>query len=673
MIIAADEYDFSYLKQLGVQKRKRGNPRSRSGVRYKDIIMAFDIETTRLKDIEQSIMYIWQFQIGKETTVIGRTWDEFIRFVHHLQECCGDKEWFVIYVHNLAYEFQFLKGIYPFTSAEVFATDNRKVLKCSMLNCLEFRCSYFHSNMSLDVFLDKMHVEHPKLTLDYSAIRYPWTPLTDAEMAYCVNDVQGLVEALYTELELDGDTLYSVPLTSTGYVRRDAKKALRHTTPEYRQRQMPSWEVYVLLFEAFRGGNTHANRWYAGQILDNVFSIDRSSSYPEVLVNHMFPVGPWFEEPDCTFEKLCKILGKWGKALLMRLSFSNIELRDQFDGCPYLSRDKCRDVRGGVFDNGRILKADYIETTLTDVDFQIVLDHYKFSDCCPIKVFYSRYGYLPPTFIDEVNRYYRLKTELKGNDDMDILYTKAKNKLNSLYGMCAQNPVKQSIIFDITSPEQFQIDESVSPQDLLLKANSKAYLNYAWGVWCTAWARYELQQGIDAAGPHFVYCDTDSVKATVELNMDAYNREKEHLADLNGGYAIDSKGERHCMGVWEVDGVYKRFSTLGAKKYVYTDMNDKLHITIAGVNKKKGAEELEENGGIEAFREGFIFSKGGGTEIVYNDFPQIPDLNIDGHMLHITSNAVIRDSTYTLGLTEEYRRIIESCEKLKYFKIKLKY
>ena len=122
-----------------------------------------------------------------------------------------------------------------------------------------------------------------------------------------------------------------------------------------------------------------------------------------------------------------------------------------------------------------------------------------------------------------------------------------------------------------------------------------------------------------------------------------------------------------------MDGIYKRFSTLGAKKYVYIDTDDKLHITIAGVDKKKGAAELMEHGGIEAFREGFVFRKGGGTEIVYNDNPQLPDLEIDGHKLHITSNAVIRESTYTLGLTEEYRRIIESCERLKYFKIKLKY
>lgn len=673
MIIAADQYDFTQLRRLAIQKRKKGNPRSRQGIRYKDIIMAFDIETTRLRDIEQSIMYIWQFQIGRDVTVIGRTWEEWERFSRRLAECCDEKEWFVIYVHNLSYEFQFLKGIYPFTAEEVFATDHRKVLKCSMYGHLEFRCSYFHSNMKLETFLDKMGVEHKKTTLDYDKIRYPWTPLDDKELEYCVNDVQGLVEALYIEFEHDQDNLYSVPFTSTGYVRRDAKKALRHTTLEYRKRQQPSFEVYQILREAFRGGNTHANRWYAGQILDNVYSIDRSSSYPEVLVNHQFPVGPWYEEEDCSYEKLCKIIGTWGKAVLMRIAFTNIRLADEFDGCPYLSRDKCRNIRDGEFDNGRILEASYLETSLTDIDYQIVLDHYIFDDCYPIKVYYSRYGYLPPTFIDEVNHYYEMKTQLKDVPGMEVLYTKSKNKLNSLYGMCAQDPVKFSMLYDADSPEQFVPDLSKTPEQLLMEAEKKPFLNYAWGVWCTAWARYELQQGIDAAGPYFVYCDTDSVKATRELKMEDYNAEKRRLAEINGGKAADPKGITHYMGEWEVDGVYKRFSTMGAKKYVYEDMNGKLHITIAGVDKKKGAEELLENGGIEAFKAGFVFRKGGGAEIVYNDRPAISEIEVDGHKMAITSNAVIRESTYTLGLTEEYRRIIEGCERLKYFKTKIEY
>lgn len=111
------------------------------------------------------------------------------------------------------------------------------------------------------------------------------------------------------------------------------------------------------------------------------------------------------------------------------------------------------------------------------------------------------------------------------------------------------------------------------------------------------------------------------------------------------------------MGVYELDGKYSQFATLGAKKYCYTDSKG-LHITIAGVSKRTGANELQQMGGIQAFQEGITFRAAGGTESVYNDHPDLPPLEIDGHRLEITSNVVIRDSTYTLGITEEYRYIL---------------
>ena len=104
---------------------------------------------------------------------------------------------------------------------------------------------------------------------------------------------------------------------------------------------------------------------------------------------------------------------------------------------------------------------------------------------------------------------------------------------------------------------------------------------------------------------------------------------------------------------------------MGAKKYAYTDDSGELHLTVAGVAKRKGAKEL---GKIENFKEGFIFADAGGTESVYNDNPEITTYYIDGHNLPITRNVVIRDSTYQLGLTAEYREILQKgkylCEKL---------
>ena len=68
--------------------------------------------------------------------------------------------------------------------------------------------------------------------------------------------------------------------------------------------------------------------------------------------------------------------------------------------------------------------------------------------------------------------------------------------------------------------------------------------------------------------------------------------------------------------------------------------------------------ELDEHGGIDAFREGFIFRKAGGVAAVYNDDPEPKQITVEGHPLSITPNAAIVNSEYTLGITGEYERIL---------------
>ena len=113
------------------------------------------------------------------------------------------------------------------------------------------------------------------------------------------------------------------------------------------------------------------------------------------------------------------------------------------------------------------------------------------------------------------------------------------------------------------------------------------------------------------------------------------------------------------MGVYEQEKTDQRFKTLGAKKYAF-EQDGKTYITVAGVNKRLGGKELERFGGLDAFNEGFIFREAGGMESVYNDEPY-GYVNIDGHELYVGTNVLLRDSTYSLGITDEYRRILEKC------------
>lgn len=609
-------------------------------------------------------MYIWQMQIGLNYTIIGRTWEEFFDLLNRLKEHLHDK-WLVIYDQNLSYEIQYLKGLYEFENDEVFCTDSRKVMKCSMFDCFEFRCSYYLTNMSLDAFLKQMHVENQKLSgleFDYSKIRYPWTELTDQELAYCINDVKGLVQALYKYLKANGDDLQTIPYTSTGFVRRDVRNAMATYNHQQLQDMLPNTKVYKLLRAAFRGGNTLSNRWYTGDIIENVRSVDITSSYPAVMLTCDFPMSKFYRIPKARISDLKTYLNRH-MPLLINIALYNVDLISTFKGAPYLSRDKCSNIIQGTYCNGRVLRAAYLETVITDIDFRIILSMYKWDAAEVMDLYYSSYKPLPEQFKKVIRKYYRTKTELKGVDmdsdpDNYLLYCIDKAKLNASYGMCAQDPVKDVIDFNGGKYEP----QNKELWQLLKDSNRKAFLSYAWGVWCTAWARYRLQLMIDQADTNFIYADTDSVKFIGELDLTAFNNDRIRESIANEAYAMDRKGIVHHIGIFEDDGCYKQFKTLGAKKYVYVDMNDQLHITIAGVNKRLGPAEL---GSIENFKEGFIFNKAGGTESVFND--DMDDyIMVDGHKLHITDNILIRDSSYTLGITAEYEAILKGICDIKY-------
>lgn len=269
-VIDAENVDgFETIELL---KRRKGNPGKRKPPVYKNILCAFDIETSniRYQNNMEAVMYIWQLAIGCDdnAVIIGRTWREFIRIVNLMQAQCGDNEYFIVFVHNLSFEFQFLKTVLSFDPESVFCLDDRKILR-AVSGHLEFRCSYMQTNQSLSGFTRDYHALHQKLSgddFDYSIKRFPWSKLTDEELSYCVNDVLGLIEAMNNRMESGGDDINTLPLTSTGYVRRRVKKAMRtYYRPKIISLQ-PDEELYRALRAAFRGGDTHANRFYTGLI-----------------------------------------------------------------------------------------------------------------------------------------------------------------------------------------------------------------------------------------------------------------------------------------------------------------------------------------------------------------------------------------------------------------------
>ena len=666
------------LSKIPLARRGRGNPSTKAKTVYKDIVCSFDIETTKIQigDHWHSFLYVWQFALD-HVVFIGRCWDDYTQFLKAVFRCLKGNEYLVTYVHNLSYEFQFLSGIYPFDNDSVFAVKPHKVLKV-ISGRIEYRCSMLHSNMSLEKWTQELDVLHKKLSgdkYDYSIVRYPWTPLTDYELEYQCHDVLGVVECIQTELYRDGDNLYKIPLTSTGYVRRDVKRAMKPISHNLMWQLHMEQDVYEMLKRAFRGGDTHANRYFVNRELHNVHSYDRSSSYPDVMLNHKFPMSKFMEDPYIlTMDDVIEDIYKRERACLCDIAITNYKQADRFNGFPYLSLSKCRSVsKNAVIDNGRVVSADYLETTVTDIDLKIILKEMDGEGKIhPLKYKSARYGWLPKEIRDEVLLYYKGKTELKGVEGKEYFYMKSKNKLNSIYGLTVQDPCKDNILYNLGAYDE----EGIPISELLDKYYKSCFTSYAWGIFVTAWARFELRRAMWTIGNrNVIYVDTDSVKFMGNVDFTDLNRTYYDASMKSGAFATDPKGKTHYMGVYEYEGTYKSFATLGAKKYVYRDQKDVLHITIAGVNKAKGAVELEKAGGIPTFllgtentigtgetvlnRKGFTFREAGGNELVYNDDMDYGTVNIDGHDLKITRNVCILDSKYQLGVARDYQLILQ--------------
>lgn len=651
----------------------------------------FDIETTTIDngtDTPYGFMYHWQMDIGGYV-VTGRRWEEWIEFMLKLVEIFKTDETrnFVVYIHNEAFEFQFIRDFLNayFGGFRVFAAQRRKPIYVTTGNGIQFRCSYKLTNMSLEKAVqNELGVVHCKAAgdLDYRIIRTADTPLDDTEYGYCVSDVVSLYELIERRLINEHDNLESIPMTSTGYVRRDCRNSCRKDE-DYREeflKQEMTESVYKLLMEAGRGGNTHANRYMSGRIWHDVDSFDVASSYPAQMFLRKFPVSKF--TPYGEIEIMTELDGLLSEyACLFRVIFTGMEVRDNI-GMPYIAISKATAHSKHVtLDNGRVLSVinredrendrGYLSLTLTDVDFQIIKEQYTWDEMSISDFHIATYGYLPEALLSQVMAYFRAKTELKdkikaaeerGDEEeaanLAYLYAKSKNRLNGIFGMCYTNPVHN--VISINEDGEW-IEDAPEIADALKKywKSRNSFLVYAWGVWITAWARRHLEDLFNALGQDkVIYGDTDSGKA-VEVDIskiDALNAKVMELADKCGAYC-DYNGTRYYMGVYEHENKIPiaKFKTLGAKKYVYEDEKG-LHVTISGVNKKLGAKEL---GSIDNFVPGFIFKDAGGLTLYYNDAEQgIHQITVDGCTMTTASNIGMVDSTYEIGITREYTELI---------------
>jgi hypothetical protein len=624
------------------------------------------------KDAGYGLLYIWCVYVAGYF-VYGRTVDEFHDFCLYLYKNANInyKRRLVMYLHNLEYDWQFLQA--AFNKPEIFATDKRAVLYAYAYG-IEFRCSYKLTNMSLDKFTSSMNVLHHKQSgddFDYHKIRTPDTVIGSSDftiknMYYCYCDVVGLYEAIVAKMSHDNDNVATIPLTSTGYVRREARNAMikNDNNRKIFEKCALNEDTYRLCREAFRGGNTHANRNISGKILKNVASYDISSSYPSVILYEKYPVTAPVRIAIRDENDLTRLINSdyW---LLLDVSFDNISTEAPI---PYIPVDKCKEFSHlSVSDNGRVLQSEHIRLTMLKEDLIIVLSQYSFSNMQINDCYYSKTDYLPKELRQVTAEFFKGKTELKNVEGQEYYYGKLKNLLNAIFGMCVQDPVHSGIKCDRGIWTETQADIGTSLEHFYKSLNS--FLTYQWGVTITAKARLRLQEAIDICGNNIAYVDTDSVKfiysERIAKEIEKINdriRKKAENSDVEC-IATTKDGEVQIMGLWDNETykyeghTYSKFRTYGAKKYAveyYKKGERKFEITVAGLNKKKGAKEF---GCIENFMLGVTIQNSGRTRAVYDDNIEPHTVTVNGKDYTIYTNVAILDTTYTLGVTDEYMNV----------------
>lgn len=663
MLIHYSKFDFSTLPELEFKRKK--------DIYYANSDFGVDIEVTSFYDSEENkraYPYIMMVNVCGNY-IYCRYLTELRDIFHILKQRyhLTEKRRIIMFVHNLAYEFQFFRDICRFE--EVFARTPRKPMKAfDIFSCIEFRCSYILSGLGLAKVGENLKI--PKINGDdfnYDKMRHSKTPLTDLEMKYCERDVEILHYYVQEELKKNDNNITKIPLTQTGYIRRECRDKIFAEVDRRKYHDMilkntPNEDLFILLNKTFMGGDTHGNYLNVDRVKENVYSFDFASSYPAVMVKCKFPT--YFVKAEIfNMETFENIINK--KACVFKMSFEKIKAKRHHHilsfskcetcknikcaDCPYAlngeiyAKDKCKhcEFNRPLLDNGRVVEASYVTTFFTDIDFKDFREYYDFENPRIIEFYYSKYEYLPTPFIKYILELFKYKTTLDGLEGElnEALYLKSKQFINGLYGMCVTNIVNDIIEFNNDwSKTSVDITEALNKY----KANRNSFLLYQWGVWVTSYARHFLRETIakiednsNSLFDDFIYCDTDSIKMTNyekhKKIIDDFNKQnirdmqlalRYHGIDENAIIQTKPNGKQKILGVWENEtskGAYKLFKTLGAKRYMYYDDNNPFtiyedkekgikektpwHLTVSGLNKKKALPYIIKHGDLTFFKD----------------------------------------------------------------------
>lgn len=650
------------------------NKKSKHKEEYYNLYCGFDIETTTIinqtnKDITRhAYMYIWQFCIN-EIVITGRTWDDFFRLIDILEDKYSGSAKILIFIHNMGFEMSFMLARLNDRITNQFYKDKYKPLFVEIDNKIRFQDSLAITGVSLEKTAEIYNLKYKKLAgdLDYTLKRNSLTKLTQKELMYCYMDVlilSDFARKIFTEIA--PKNFNKIPLTKTQLFLNKVFKYMTRSEKMHCHDIIISYSEYLQMNRyLFRGGYVHANFAHNGEVINNVQSVDFTSSYPAVMLhNNNYPVGKFrnVNIDILTKERFYNLLNNY--ACWIDVSFYNIKRTTNHT---IESRNKIVAIGGhSIFDNGRLSEAEYINVQLTELDFDIYEHFYEWDEMQINSIKIARRGTLPAGLLKALKEDYIKKSELKraGLNDT-IEYLLAKQNINSAYGACCKK-----IPFNNWTYQNGWTNGSGGKMEAEVYSEWSEKTNilpFQFACWITANARHNLLvDGVARVGDDCLYCDTDSMKVR------NYNKHRHVIQEYNA--KMEELNKPLCeintafndLGFFdENDGFYSSFKTLGSKRYVNIEDN-KPHVTIAGLPKKSLVKHIEKHNIdlMDAFVDGLSIpsEESGKITTDYNDEPHsdtIIDYQGNTETMTELSSCALYEIPFNMSLTREYLDFIK--------------
>lgn len=422
-------------------------------------------------------------------------------------------------------------------------------IKCSNGKTIELRDSLKLLPFKLEVIGKAFKTKHQKLSMEYTGYRYPGCRIADEEKKYIANDVLVIKEALEIMFQQGHDKLTIGSCCLAEYKKLFDKQEWTTFFPNLYEIELDSntfgyKTAGEYIHKSYKGGWCYLVKGKENRVYNNGTTADVNSLYPSVMHSESgdyYPIGRptfysckndsedirynpwWFNKEQCN--EVDNSGGKYKGAGWNNTSgyFYFFRIKTRF----YIKKGKLPFVQikgtwmykgtealesSDIIDKHGIPHSEYVgvdgelhdtrvELVLTQTDFILLREHYKFVDYELLD--YCVFNSVKGIFDEYIDKYAEIKKNSTG-----AMRTEAKLFLNNLYGKMASSTESS---FKVAYAKE---DSTIGFYDVREYEKEPGYI--AVGSAVTSYARNftirAAQQNFYGKDkPGFIYADTDSI------------------------------------------------------------------------------------------------------------------------------------------------------------------